>query len=88
MSLILRLVFVVLLLGAVALGVFYFRYGTLDTCRALAIEQTEDADRALEENFGIEVRDPIERLNRALTSQMTSRECFDELVKEWTGDEP
>jgi hypothetical protein len=54
----------------------YFAYGSVDPCRALAVEQARRSS-------GSVVSRLVEPLTRTRTSQMTSTACARDLVHSW-----
>jgi hypothetical protein len=60
------------LIAIAAAGFFYWTYGTLDPCRALAQEMADDTLGGI-----------AERPMRLLTSQYSTNECVEDLWERW-----
>ncbi|MBI1328347.1 MAG: hypothetical protein GC166_00435 [Alphaproteobacteria bacterium] len=58
---------------------FYYAYGQVDPCRALAVERARRAAHA----SGLPIEDGFERWSRLETSQMSSGQCIAGLLDSW-----
>ena len=77
---------VILIVAAVAAPVLY--YGTTDPCRMLAQKMAADAYKPMASTLGgdpDDVPESVERPMRLITSQMSGRECSEELWDRWFG---
>ena len=77
---------VILVVAAVLAPLLY--YGTADPCRMLAREMAADAYKPMAKTLGgdpDDVPESVERPMRLITSQMSGRECSEELWDRWFG---
>jgi hypothetical protein len=70
------LIMTLLLVAVGGLAGVYIAYGSVDPCRALAVEQTRRAS-------GSVVSRMVEPLTRVQTSQTTSTACASGLLRSW-----
>ena len=84
-----NLVFLLALLFLIALGTSFWAYGSVDPCRMLAAEMSEEAVRGLGEMFGKSDEDmaaydgSLESTYRLFTSQWSTEDCAREYVELW-----
>lgn len=74
----------ILVVAAISAPVIY--YGTTDPCRMLAQEMAADAYKPMASALGGDpnnVPESVERPMRLITSQMSGRECSEELWGRW-----
>lgn len=76
------------LIVIVAVGVVFFRYGTVDPCRMLAKDLADDGYGQIAAAMGVKPGETPESalsMARMVTSQYTQKECVTELKDRWLG---
>jgi len=82
-----RLILGLILLVAIAAAIPVVYYGEVDPCRMLAKDMAHEAYGPLADLVGNdpdEVPEAMESSMRLVTSQMSARECSDNLWERWT----
>jgi len=86
-----RLFLIVLVaLAGLAAGLMYYRYGTLEPCRALAQDMADKTFGEVQAALGSEPGETPEsavRAMRLVTSQYDTSTCASKLWARWTGGE-